>query len=245
MALRIVESIFQFIFIICIPVFLISFSLAWGFNSRWIINYGFEKYDVSASTGLSNDNLKVISSSWIQYINSNREYWDIVIENDSNTFELFTENEQEHFKDVKALILLDYKVLFTTLVIMLLYIIFRTRLKTIEIYHKLAKNIFTGCIVTISLVFLLGIASFADFDTLFLNMHYLIFTNDFWYSEGYMLELFPGGFWYDAAFIIIGYLVITIVVAAILDFMFIRSIKARINMKINTVLLDDNRIDKQ
>ena len=45
---------------------------------------------------------------------------------------------------------------------------------------------------------LLGAGALLDFDHLFLRFHLFAFTNEFWSAEGYMLLLFPGGFWYDA-----------------------------------------------
>lgn len=202
--MKICINIFRLIFIICLPLLLLVVSLAWGFNSRWIFNYGFEKYDVASVTGLSAANLNIISDSWVKYINSNQEYWDIVIEQDGKSFTLFTHDEQMHFKDVKALIWFDYKVLIITAILCLLYVFYRLRQMARDSFRRLALDSVIGSGISIGLIILLGAASFLDFDSLFLKMHYLLFTNDFWYAEGYMLNLFPGGFWYDAVFICIG-----------------------------------------
>jgi len=201
--LKILKNIFRWIFVLCLPVLLLTASLAWGFNSRWIFNYGFQKYNVSATTGLSVENLNKISGSWTKYINSNREYWDITIEQDDDSFTLFTREEQSHFKDVKALVWLDYKFFMVTLIFCLIFTFYYLRSRKKESY-KLARDVVIGCGISFGLILLLVAASFFDFDNLFLKMHYLLFTNDFWYAEGYMLELFPGGFWFDAAFICIG-----------------------------------------
>jgi len=202
--LKVLGNIFRWIFIIGLPVLLLTVSLAWGFNSRWIFDYGFKKYNVGITTGLSNQNLHKIAGSWINYINSGQEYWDIVIEQDGRSFTLFTMDEQMHFKDVKTLVWLDYKVLLVTLLVCLGYLFYCLRVKTREFNRRLARDAVIGSGITILLIFLMGAASFLDFDNLFLSLHYLVFTNNFWYAEGYMLNLFPGGFWYDAAFICIG-----------------------------------------
>jgi integral membrane protein (TIGR01906 family) len=202
--MKIFGNIFRWIFILCLPVLLLTVSLAWGFNSQWIFNYGFKKYEVGATTGLSSDNLNKIAGSWISYINSDRQFWDIIIEQKGASFTLFTQEEQMHFKDVKALVWLDYKVLLITLILCFIYVIYRLRRMTWDNFRKLAGDAVIGSAISMGLILMLGIASFLDFDTLFLNMHYLLFTNDFWYAEGYMLNLFPGGFWYDAALICIG-----------------------------------------
>jgi integral membrane protein (TIGR01906 family) len=186
---------------------LLTVSLAWGFNSPWIFNYGFEKYNVGTATGLSNENLNKIAGSWTKYINSSQEYWDIEINQNGNSFTLFSHDEQMHFKDVKSLIWLDYKVLIVTLLLFLSYVIYRLSLRKKESYRKLTKDVVIGSSISLGLIIVLGAASFLNFDSLFLKMHSVLFTNDYWYAEGYMLELFPGGFWYDAAFICIGLMV--------------------------------------
>jgi integral membrane protein (TIGR01906 family) len=202
--LKIIHNLHRWVFILCLPVLLLSTSLAWGFNSTWMFKYGFEKYQVSAATGLSEANLNKIASSWIGYIDSNQEYWDIVIEQNGKSFTLFTQDEQMHFKDVKSLVWLDYKVGLVALLLCLSYVIYKIKRKSRDANRRLAGDVVIGSGISIALILLLGAASFLDFDSLFLGMHYLLFTNNFWYAEGYMLELFPGGFWYDAAFICIG-----------------------------------------
>jgi integral membrane protein (TIGR01906 family) len=211
--MKVLRNIFRWVFIFCLPVLLLTASLAWGFNSKWIFNYGFKKYSVSTTTGLSAENLNKIAISWTSYINSGREYWDIVITQDKESFTLFTREEQLHFKDVKALVWLDYSVFFVTLLLCLSNIVYLLWQKSMKSYRRLARDAVIGSLLSVGLMLLLGAASFLDFDALFLKMHSLIFTNDYWYAEGYMLILFPGEFWYDAVFICIGLMaVLTIII---------------------------------
>jgi len=205
--LNIIKHIVRWIIICCLPVMLLAMSIAWSFNSPWIYNCGFEKYNVGAVTGLSDDNLNKIAGSWTKYINSNQEYWDIVVNQNDKSFTLFSKDEQMHFKDVKALVWLDYKVLLVTLLLFLSYVFYRLRLRNRESSRKLAKDVVIGSSISLGLIIVVGAASFLNFDSLFLKMHSVLFTNDYWSAEGYMLELFPGGFWYDAAFICIGLMV--------------------------------------
>ncbi len=202
--LRAIKSIYRWVFILCLPILLLTASLAWGFNSQWMFNYGFKKFDVSVTTGLSAENLNKIAGSWTNYINSNYEFWDIVINQGGDSFTLFTREEQMHFKDVKGLVWLDYQVFGITLLWCLSYAFYCFRLRSKESYRRLAADAVIGSGISLGMILLLGAGSFLDFDALFLKMHTLIFTNDFWYAEGYMLNLFPGGFWYDAVFICMG-----------------------------------------
>jgi integral membrane protein (TIGR01906 family) len=228
--LSILKHIARWLIIFCFPVLLLTISLAWGFNSTWIFKYGFEKYNVGEVTGLSSDNLKDITYSWTKYINSDREYWDIVIHQNGKSFTLFSENEQKHFKDVKALIWLDYKIIFVTLLILLCYVFYRLRLKSRGSCRKLALDTVIGCGISVVLMIVLGAASLLNFDSLFLKMHSVLFTNDYWSAEGYMLELFPGGFWYDAAFICIGLMVGLTLILGLMGLMCLRLIRSKTNL---------------
>jgi len=220
--MKVIKGIFRWLFILCFPILLLTASLATAFNCHWIFNYGFEKYDVSQTTGLSEQNLSKITTSWTGYINSGKEYWDITIEQDGSSFVLFTSEEQEHFKDVKELVLLDYIVLSLTFVLCIGYVYYRLRSRTLASKNRLAKDIIIGSMISIGCILVLGAASLINFDALFLKMHYLVFPNEFWYSEGYMLELFPGGFWYDAAFISIGLMTILILISLITGIFMLR-----------------------
>ena len=51
--------------------------------------------------------------------------------------------------------------------------------------------------MTLALVLALGLGTLFGFGQLFYQFHLLVFSNEYWSAEGYMLLLFPGGFWYD------------------------------------------------
>ena len=199
--MRIVKTIAQVIFILCLPALLLSASLAWGFNSQWLLNYGFNKYNVSQVTGLPDEELEKVAVSWTDYINSGEEYWSITVSNGSEDFELFTQEEQIHFKDVKQLIWLDYRVLLATLLFILAYVIISLSRGGKNYLRSLARSVIQGSGLSLLLIIIAGVAVAVDFESLFLQFHFLAFSNEHWSAQGYMLLLFPGGFWFDAALI--------------------------------------------
>ena len=147
-----------------------------------------------------------IGGSWMRYINSGEKYWQITVTVDGKSFELFTPEEKIHFRDVKQLVRLDYRAGIAALVIFFAYsltCIFWQRGK-----HRrfLASSVIRGSGLTILLIFIAGIASILDFEGWFLRFHYLVFTNPYWSADGYMLLLFPGGFWLDAAVLVIAFM---------------------------------------
>jgi integral membrane protein (TIGR01906 family) len=205
--LKILGIIATWVFVLCLPVLFFTASLAWGFNSLWLYKYGFQKYRVSQSTGLSESDLDKAARGLIRYFNSGEEYVHITVTINNQQVELFTEEEQIHFKDVKSLVKLDYIALLGTFLFVLVSVI------TAMFWHRgkyrrwLARSVVWGSGLSLGLLLVLGIAAVLDFDQLFLQLHYLIFSNLYWSAQGYMLMLFPEGFWNDAAFICIGFMV--------------------------------------
>jgi integral membrane protein (TIGR01906 family) len=204
--LKVIQIIARLIFILCLPLLFLSASLAWGFNSQWIFTYGFQKYDVSQTTGLSNEELKTIPPSWVNYINSGEEYWHITLTQDGKSFELFTAEEQSHFKDVKQLIQMDYRVLLVTALLVLAYSLTSIIWRKGKYWRQFARSVIWGSGLTVVLIVVLGVASLLDFNQLFIQLHYILFTNTTWSAQGYMLLLFPGDFWFDAALFSIAFM---------------------------------------
>jgi integral membrane protein (TIGR01906 family) len=196
--LRIPATASKYLFIICLPLLLLTASIGWGVNSLWLYEYGFAKYNVSQSTGLSEAELEKVATGLISYFRSGEEYINLTVEKDGEPFELFTREEAIHFKDVKRLVRLDYWVLLGTLIYVLVYTgvsLFRGNKKY---RRQLARGTVWGSGITLVLMLALGLGTLLGFDELFLRFHLLFFSNEYWSAEGYMLMLFPRDFWYDA-----------------------------------------------
>jgi integral membrane protein (TIGR01906 family) len=190
----------KLIFILCIPFLLLTASLGSAINSLWLYKYGFTEYGVSAATGLSETELDKAARGLIAYFNSSEEPLNIIVGKDGESFSLFNEEETIHMRDVNGLVRLDYTVLLGTFIYCIGYAafcLFRHR------GRRLARGFIRGSGLTLVLMLALGVGILLDFDSLFLEFHLLSFSNDFWSAEGYMLLLFPGGFWYDAARLVV------------------------------------------
>ena len=119
--MRILGTSAKWLFILCLPVLLLTASLGWASNSHWLYNYGFEKYDVGQTTGLADSELEKAASGLISYFNSGEEYISLTVIKDGQPFELFNQREIIHLKDVKGLVWLDYWFGLGTLVYVLAY----------------------------------------------------------------------------------------------------------------------------
>ena len=202
--MKVLLTIAKSLFILCLPVLLLTASLAWAVNSLWLYQSGFEKYNVSQTTGLAEPELQKAAQGLISYFNSGEEYISITVEKNGKPFELFNEREEMHLKDVKGLIRLDYWVLLGTLVYALVYAGVSIWKRS---YRRLGWGLVGGSGLTMALVLALGLGALFDFDQLFWQFHLLSFANEFWLldpTKDYLIMLFPGGFWYDAALLCAG-----------------------------------------
>jgi len=104
-------TIARWLFVLCLPVVLITASILAAANSRVLYNYGFDKYAVSETTDLAEEEVDKVARGLIQYFGSNQESISLVVEREGEPFELFNAREVLHLEDVKGLFHLDYMVL--------------------------------------------------------------------------------------------------------------------------------------
>ena len=198
--MKIAANIARWLFILCLPPLLMSATIAIEFNSLSIYTDGFEKYNVSQTTGLSDAELEKAAAGLISYFNSGEEYIDLTVTKNGEPFELFNERELGHLKDVKALIHLDYCLLLGTAIYVGVYAGFVLSRKKRGL-RKLARGTVIGSSIALGLIIALGIAAMSvNFDQMFLQFHFLAFTNDLWLlnpTTDYLIMLFPEGFWLD------------------------------------------------
>ena len=188
----------QWLFIISVPFLLLMASISGAVNSHWLYRYGFEKYDISQVTGLAPAELDKAADGLVRYFNSADEFISVTVVKDGRPFVLFNEREVTHLKDVKALFRLAYKVLFGTLVYVLVF-------TAVSLFwwrdrRRLGWGLVGGGGLTLVLMLALGLLVIFDFDQFFLAFHLLSFANDFWMlnpATDYLIMLFPDGFWYD------------------------------------------------
>ncbi len=202
--MKIPGIIAQWLFILCLPVLLLTASLGGAANSLWLYRYGFHEYGVRqdlADKGLelTDSELEAIYAGLISYYNSAEEFINFTVMKDGQPIDLFTPEETIHFKDVKGLIRRDYGVLLVTLIYVLGYAVISLFWRGGQYRRRLARRVFGGSSLTLALMLALGLVIWLDFGQMFLQFHYLSFTNEFWSARGYMLSLSPERFFYDAA----------------------------------------------
>jgi integral membrane protein (TIGR01906 family) len=196
----------RWVFIILIPVLIVSATLGWAFNSLWIYEAGFSRFDVGPVIGLSSSELDRSASELIAYFNdTHQEYLDInVTYTNGVTGPLFDQADISHMKDVKGLVWLDYRLFLGAAIYILVYILASFIWNKRHGQHDLALGAAWGGGATIGLLCFLAVFAVTNFDWFFTTFHEIFFPEGNWaFPPGdHMITIFPEGFWSDVTLLV-------------------------------------------
>ena len=189
------------LFALCVPLFLICASVAWAFNDPGVYHRGFQKYHVSASSGIEEGELREVGTGFRDYFNSLQEPLDIQARVYGEDRELFNDREVHHMRDVKRLVWGVYAVAVLTGLYLAGCVAWALTSGEVDALRRLARRCVWGGGTTIAVIVLFGVFALTGFAALFTLFHQISFTNDLWQLDprtDYLLVLFPLGFWFDA-----------------------------------------------
>ena len=186
------------LFIVAIPVFLITLNVTWMVNDIRFYENGFEDNNISSVTGIEDGDLMEVSREIRNYFNSLNEPLGVRTKIFGEEHELFNQREIIHMRDVKRLIWGVY--IFGS--IAGLYLIGNTGGGFYTIGSGfgpiLCLRIIKGAVFTIGFVTIIGISALTGFQKLFKLFHQISFPNDYWIlnpSTDFLLMMFPQEFW--------------------------------------------------
>lgn len=189
------------LFIVAIPVFLITLNVTWAVNELRLYGHGFDTYDVAIATGIEREGLIAASSQIRGYFNSTTEPLAIRAVIFGEERDLFSQREVLHMRDVKRLIWGVYGAGAASALYILGFGGVRFYLHRRVTVHALCRYTLLGSGLTLSLVVAVGMMALVGFDALFGFFHEVSFSNDFWQLNprtDYLLMMFPQKFWFDA-----------------------------------------------
>ena len=189
------------LFITAVPLFLITGSVTWAFNSPGLYNGGFEKYSISRVSGITDSDLRQVGADIRGYINSGDEPMQIRTRVLGTERDLFNDREIAHMRDVKRLVWGVYILAIVSGVFLAGKVMAGFARQRGRFIEPLAKGALWGGGLTLGLLVVFGILALADFESLFIKFHQLSFANNFWQLDprtDYLVRIFPDGFWVDA-----------------------------------------------
>ncbi len=185
----------------CVPLFLVTASVAWAFNDLGLYQRGFQKYNVSRVTGIAETDLRQVGKELRGYFNSPEEPLLIKTRVYGEEQELFNEREVLHMKDVKHLVWGVYAIALLSCLYLAGMIFCSLKRRSRHACWQLAKRTIWGGGLTVGMIVLFGLFAITGFDSLFTTFHRISFANDLWQLDprsDHLVMLFPLGFWFDA-----------------------------------------------
>ncbi|MDE2786065.1 MAG: TIGR01906 family membrane protein [Chloroflexota bacterium] len=182
-------------------LFLVAGSVTWAVNDPGLYRNGFQRYHTAQRSGISDPDLVAIGAELRRYFNTSAEPLAVRAPIYGIEQEVFNRREVAHMYDVKRLVRGTYWVAVGSALWILgtVAILIAADRRTWPI--RAARLAVWGGSITLTAVFLVGLAAVASFEQLFLLFHRLSFANDLWMLDprtDYLLILFPAGFWFDA-----------------------------------------------
>ena len=224
--MKVARAVAYWLFVCCLPLLIIATSIRWEVSAIRLYEYGFDKYQINQVTGIDELELNRVARHLIDYFNSKEDSVQITVVKKGEAFSLFNERELVHLQDVRDLIQLDYWIQRGALALMgicclLLLLWMRSG------WRILVKGLFGGSLVTLGLMAVLAAWAVFGFERLFLLFHLVSFTNEYWIldpARDYLIMLFPGAFFYDAALFGFGVVILGAAIIAGTTFGILRSL---------------------
>ena len=189
------------LFMLAVPVFLVTGSLTWAFNNIGLYEAGFEKYRISRASGIDAGDLRQVALDLRSYFNSGEEPLAVRTRIYGLERDLFNDKEIHHMADVKRLLWGVYVVFALSALCLVALLAWGLVRRRWEFLPTLAFRIAWGGALTVGFLVAFGLVALVGFDALFLLFHKVSFANDFWRLDprtDYLVLLFPQGFWFDA-----------------------------------------------
>ncbi|MBQ43997.1 MAG: TIGR01906 family membrane protein [Gemmatimonadetes bacterium] len=190
-----------FLFVFAVPLFLVTASVAWAFNDPGVYNRGFQKYRISLTSGITEEDLRQVGGEIRHYFNSTDEPLLVNTQVYGEERELFNQREVQHMRDVKRLVWWVYAAAIVSGIYLLAATAWGVAVYRRGFLDVLAQRVIRGVALMVVLVVVVGAFAMTGFDALFLRFHRVAFTNDLWQLDprtDYLLIIFPQGFWFDA-----------------------------------------------
>jgi len=199
--LGLVRQIAALLFIIAVPVALVTTNVRVVANEPRVYQYATDHFHTPDTTGIPRSELLRASGELRDYLNNGQGTLFVRVRNDDGQgVSLFNSRETAHLRDVKDLFQASFRVQEISVIFILAYVV------TVFIWARegslrlLAREVLASAALTaIGVVVLAGIA-LTGFDQAFGRFHLIFFNNDLWQldpARDHLVQMFPEGFWRD------------------------------------------------
>ena len=158
-------------------------------------------YRSGEAAGLSDPELTRVAEGFIGYFQAEPGRLELQVQTRQGTVPLFNEREIQHMIDVQALMRRVFQAAWIAVGALALAALAIVATDFSAAMPALLRAVAIGGGGTIGVVGLVALGAIVDFGRLFLLFHFMSFSNDLWLLDprDRLIQLFPQGFFYDAA----------------------------------------------
>lgn len=200
--LGLVRHIAALLFIIALPVALVTTNVRIAVNEPRLYEYAADHYDTPAATGIDREELLRASGELRDYFNNDEDSIFVRVEKDGEPISLFNRRETAHLRDVKTLFQASFRVQEASVIFLLAYVV------TVFIWARegslrtLARQLLASGLLSLAVIGVVGAIAVSGFDQAFEQFHLIAFDNDLWRLDperDRLIQMFPEGFWRDVS----------------------------------------------
>lgn len=202
--MKIIFIVAKILWILSIPVLIISSTVNFYTCFLPLYRYGFEKYNIGKVTHISAEQLDQAAVMMVRYLGGQSDTPQLIVDKNGKAALLYNEKELIHLADVRVITDIFRILLVVSLITLLMIgILLFYRSGT----GQLTRGLRYGAIIMLVFTGVLIVWAVLDFDSLFYLFHILSFNNDLWLldpAHDYLIMMFPQGFFNDATMLIVG-----------------------------------------
>jgi integral membrane protein (TIGR01906 family) len=205
MAVGAIRNLVSLIFVLCIPVAIITTNIRFVANEGRVYTYAIDQFDAVRTTGIDRAQLLRAGAEIRAYFRSSDELLNIRVLKDGREQALFNPRETAHMADVKDRFDLMNRVQEFAVLYSLVFIAAAVLWSREVTTRGLAALVAAGCLITMGAIAAAGVLSMSGFDAAWERFHLLIFSNDFWRLDprtDHLIQMFPPAFWESIVFFI-------------------------------------------
>ena len=203
--MALLRSIATLLFVLAIPVVLVTLNVRYAFGEERLWSYGFTRYRVDLRTGLERSEVDRTASQLRDYFTDDSDEFRVQVVQNGQLVPLFSDKEVQHLADVKDLVGAVYKLQAVALAYAFVYMV------TVFVWARempvrsLARRVFAGGLATLAILVGFGTFAVTGFERLWRQFHVISFSNDLWLLDprtDRLIQMFPTPFWQDATFFV-------------------------------------------
>ncbi len=198
--MRFVRQIAALLFIIALPVALVTTSVRVIMNEPRVYTYAADHYRTADTTQISRPELLRASGELRAYFSNEEETIFIRVVRDGQSISLFNDRETGHLRDVKNVFQTTFTAQEAAIIFIMSYVVLVFLWAREGSLRRLAREVLTSGIASLVVLLTFGLVALTGFDAAFDRFHLIAFTNGNWQFDprtDHLIQMFPDNFWRD------------------------------------------------